>query len=105
VRTNCYVIGRYRCVRENWSRSSACIRRALQAFRQDVKVVIDDVESLERLCGLDHIIACVARSAAAVAHDMQLPVVGESAGVLRMAAIDRIAERLDAAAWLALEPD
>src|SRR5947207_7970763 len=84
---------------------SACVRRALQALRYDMKLVIDDVELLERPCRLDHIVAVVAGPAMALAYDVQLPVMGEPSGVLRMAAVDRVAQRLDAAVGLTLEPD
>ena len=52
-----------------------------------------------------HIVAVVAGAAVALAHDVQLPVMREAAGVLRVAAVDRVAERLDPPLRLAREPD
>ena len=67
--------------------------------------MIDDAERFERLHRLDHIVAVVAGSAVALAHEMQLLVVREPAGVLRMAAIDHVAQRVDAPLRRAREPD
>ena len=47
---------------------------ALEPLRQDMQIVIDDVERFERFHRFDHVVAVVAGSAVALAHDVQLPV-------------------------------
>src|SRR6185312_16239931 len=54
---------------------------------------------------LDHVVAVVAGSAMGLPHHLELPVVRQPAGVLSMAAVDRIAKRFDAALRLAFQPD
>ena len=54
------------------------VLRRLQSFRHDVQVVIEDLERLERLHGLDDIVAVVAGPAVGLPHDLQLPVMSAS---------------------------
>src|SRR4051794_5878232 len=70
-----------------------------------MKIVVGDVEFLERLRGLDYIVAVVARAAMALSHDVQLAIVRQPTGVLRMAAVNRVAERFDTAVRLPFKPD
>src|SRR5581483_7423656 len=79
--------------------------RALEALGHQLQIVIQDIERLERLRRLEHVIAVVAGSATGLPHDVQLPVVTEPAGVLGMAAVDRVTQGIDPALRLAVEPD
>src|SRR5262249_38051874 len=80
------------------------IMRAFEALGEHVQIVIDDVERFERLDRLDHVVAVVAGSAMGLAHDVQLAVVRQPAGVLGMAAVDDVAERFAPALRWARQP-
>src|SRR5262245_31351185 len=54
---------------------------------------------------LDYVVAVVAGAAVALADVMQLLLQRQPAGVLRMAAVDRVADRVDPTLWISLEPD
>ena len=60
-----------------------------------MQIVVDDLERFERLDRFDHVIAIVARAAVALANDLELPVVREPPGVLRVATVDGVAKRIE----------
>src|SRR6266851_5081787 len=62
-------------------------------------------ELLQRADRRDHIVAVRAGLSMALTHMMQLPLERQPPGVLRMAAVDHVAERRDSPFGIVLEPD
>src|SRR6266705_6946300 len=78
------------------TRARPCLMQPVQPFRQQVQVAIAIAERLQRLDGRKQIIAVGSGFAMTGAHEMKLLGEIELSGILRMAAVDHVAERLDA---------
>ena len=66
---------------------------ALEPLRQQMQLGLAVAELLQRRHRRDHVVAVVAGLPVALAHVMQLLVERQPAGILRMAAVDHVAER------------
>ena len=90
---------------------SACSNRcyvrlvgAFESFRQQMQLAIATAERLQRGDGFEHIIAIGAGFSVSLPYMMQLLIEREPAGILRVAMIDHVTDRIDTAPRLTNEP-
>ncbi len=79
--------------------------RALEALGQQVQLLVAIALSLDFLDRRQHVIAVVARLPVALAHEMQLPLQRQPSGILPVAAVHHVAERVHALLRVVVEPD
>ena len=78
---------------------------ALQALGQQVQSLVAIALRLDLLDRRHHIVAVVAGAAMALAHEMQLLLERQPAGILLVAAVDQVAERRHPLLRVVVEPD
>ncbi len=83
----------------------AAFVRALEALREQVQLLVAEALAFDLLHRVEYVVAIDAGMAVPLSHEMQLPIQRQAAGILRVAAVDHVAERLHALLRVVVEPD
>ena len=70
-----------------------------------MQFVVAKALALDLLDRVEHVVAVGAGAAVALPHEVQLPLQRQASGILRVAAVDHVAERLHALLRVVVEPD